>query len=180
QRLEKFGEDTCDLLRTIEASFGIEFSDAELISSRTIRELGECISRKLKQPISDRCLNAVVFNQLRHAFVNLFDTPRVSIDPQTPLRKLMPWIARRRQWRLIQDHLGLVLPDLRWPIWLAGLSLAIVITVIAPNWTSLTSKGGLLSVLVPVLGGILIWTLILKCLSPLARIFPRSCDTFGD
>jgi hypothetical protein len=180
QSLNGFGEDTCDLLHTIEASFGIEFSDDELVSSTTIRELGECISRKLEQPASEQCLNVIVFNRLRRAFVDLFDIPRSAINPGTPLGTLMPWINRRRRWHGIQDHLGLILPDLRWPIWPLELSLVIVITLIAPNWTSVTSRGGLLSGIVLALGGVLAWALVLRFLAPLARGFPRSCDTFGD
>ena len=182
QRLDGFGEDTCDLLCTIEVSFGIEFSSDELVSSTTIQKLGECISAKLDHPVSEQCLNAVVFYQLRRAFVDLFGTPRPRIDPGTRLAELMPWIVRRRRWRELQNHLGLVLPDLRCPIWLFGFSLAIAITLIVPIWTR-ASKGGLLGLLAALLllpSAVLACYLVLRLLTPLARVFPRSCDDFGD
>lgn len=179
-RLDEFGEDTCDLLHTIEESFGIEFSADDLNSARTIRELADCISKKLKHSISEQCLSAVVFNRLRCAFIDLFGTPRSAIRPGTPLVNLLPWTVRRRRWRDIQHHLDFLLPTLRWPIWLLVLSAGAVIVSLASVWTSVTSRVGMLSGLALILGGILVWAMVFRLFAPLARAFPRSCNTFGD
>jgi hypothetical protein len=45
-RLELFGEDTCELVSTIEASFGVKLTKNELIHAKTIRELAEFIWKK--------------------------------------------------------------------------------------------------------------------------------------
>ena len=47
QRMEAFGDDTCDLLEVIEKSFGVEFTDEELIAAETIGLLGVCISPQI-------------------------------------------------------------------------------------------------------------------------------------
>jgi hypothetical protein len=99
QRLKLVGEDTCDLLRVIEASFGVKFTEDEFVEAKTIGELADCIFTKLAQPLSEKCLSAVVFYRLRRTFIRLFDTSRANITPETPLRELMPWRGRKRQWR---------------------------------------------------------------------------------
>src|SRR5262245_44513910 len=90
QRLEAFGDDTCELIQTIEKSFGIEFSGAELASSKSIRDLSARISAKLDHRLTTGCLSAIVFYRLRHAFTTLFDVPRSRIRSGTSLSYLMP------------------------------------------------------------------------------------------
>jgi hypothetical protein len=180
QRLKLVGEDTCDLLRVIEASFGVKFTEDEFVEAKTIGELAECIFSKLEQPLSEKCLSAVVFYRLRRTFIRLFDTSRANITPETPLRELMPWRDRKRQWRRMQEHLRFVLPELRWPLWLVALSLAVVISVFTLGWTRLVSLAGSAAGVLTVLGGFLALAFLLKLLAPLARHFPRSCESFGD
>jgi hypothetical protein len=183
QRLKLFGEDTRDLLCTIEASFGVKFSENDLIEAKTIAELAQRISKKLEQPLSEKCLSAVVFYRVRRTFIRLFDIPRGRITPEMPLRDIMPWKDRRKQWRGLQDHLRFVIPELRWPLWLVALSLAMVgavFTLPPLGWARLVPFAGSASGLVTLVGAICVWVLLLKLLAPLARTFPRSCDSFGD
>ena len=101
QRLNFFGEDTCDLLRTIEVSFGVMFSEDELVEAKTIGELAECISRKMQHSLAEKCLSALVFYQVRRILMSSFGISRAKITPETPLRELLPWKDRRRRWREI-------------------------------------------------------------------------------
>jgi hypothetical protein len=183
QRLNFFGEDTCDLLRTIEVSFGVMFSEDELVEAKTIGELAECISRKMQHSLAEKCLSALVFYQVRRILMSSFGISRAKITPETPLRELLPWKDRRRRWREIQNQLRFVLPELRWPLWLIALSLVIVAAVFAlPSlgWARLVSFAGSTSGLFTFFGAICAWVLLLKLLAPFARTFPRSCETFGD
>jgi hypothetical protein len=180
QRLNLFGEDTCDLLRTIEGSFGVMFSEDELVEAKTIGELAECISRKMQHPPSEKCLSALVFYQARRTLMSSFGISRAKITPETPLRELMPWKDRRRRWREIQNQLRFVLPELRWPLWLVALSFVIVGAVFALGWARLVSLVGSASWLFTLFGAFCAWVLLLKLLAPFARTFPRSCKTFGD
>jgi hypothetical protein len=180
QRLKLLGEDTCALLCVIEASFGVKFTENEFVEAKTIGELAECIFSKLEHPLSEKCLSTVIFYRLRRTFIRLFDISRATITPETLLRELMPLKGRKRQWRQMQEHLKLVLPDLRGPLWLILLSLVIVISVFTLGWTRLVSFAGSAAGLLTVLGGFFAWAFLLKLLAPLARNFPRNCESFGD
>lgn len=180
QRLQLFGEDTCELVRTIEESFGIMFSEDELVHARTIGELGHCIMGKLEHPVSHQCLSAIVFYRLRRAFSILFNIPRAQIAPATSLYELMPWKKRKKQWREIQNNLNFVLPQLRWSLWLVALSMLIVGLVLALPALKALWSFGTASVLFTIVAAIAIWVPVLVILSPLARTFPQSCETFGD
>ena len=94
QKLERFGEDACDLLQAIQESLGIEFTTDEMIAAETIGHLSERISNKLTDPRAERCLKAVVFYKLRRAFIDLFRFSRVTIRPDTWLSERLPWINR--------------------------------------------------------------------------------------
>jgi hypothetical protein len=58
-RLEQFGEDTTELVLTIEESFGIEFTTDDLAQAKTVGELSSCIVGKLRNPVSRQCLGAI-------------------------------------------------------------------------------------------------------------------------
>jgi hypothetical protein len=175
-RLEQFdGEDTAALLLVIQKSFGIEFTTDDLVRAETIGELGACIWEKSKRLAPERCLSAVVFYRLRRAFIDQFDIPRDIIKPDKSLIDLLPWPGRRKQWRGIQKHSDLMLPDLRMPRWLFGSSLVIAtaISVLAGQRWSIPGY-------VLIVVGIMTLVLVSYLLRPLCRAFPRSCDTFGD
>ncbi len=58
-RLEQFGEDTTELVLTIEESFGIEFTSDDLVQAKTVGELSSCIVVKLRNPVSRQCHGAI-------------------------------------------------------------------------------------------------------------------------
>jgi hypothetical protein len=181
QRLQLFGEDSCELVLTIEQSFGVMFSEDDLVQATTIGALSHTIFTKLKSPVSPRCLSAVTFYELRAAFVEVFGTTRSTIFPAVSLRELMPWKSRKRQWRKIQDRLNYVLPQLTWTLWLVALWL--LLTGLALyflfGWQTFKMLGAP-SVLVGIVAAISILRLTAMILSQLGRHFPRSCETFGD
>jgi hypothetical protein len=97
QRLRLFGEDSCDLVSTIEHSFGVKFSEDELVQATTIGTLARIAFVKLEHPVGPQCLRAVMFYKLRRTFIELFDIPRTQIVPEKSLYELMPWTARKKQ-----------------------------------------------------------------------------------
>jgi hypothetical protein len=182
QRLELFGEDSYALVRVVQESFGIELTTDELIAAETVGALCGCVCGKLQHSLSERCLSDVVFYQLRQAFITLFKTRRSTIGPDTLLTELVPWTNRKSRWRRARKHLGLVLPDLTWPVWLFCLSLLIsglVDAMVFSRWMRPFSNAGFRDVL-GILGALLTWGVVLRLLNPFARAFPRSCKTFGD
>jgi hypothetical protein len=106
--------------------------------------------------------------------------PRSRIAPETPLRELMPWKSRKKQWRGIQDHLRFALPELKWPLWLVALPLVFIGLLVTLSWPRLLSFVGAASWLIAIVGGFCLWAIVLRLLAPFARTFPRSCETVGD
>jgi hypothetical protein len=181
ERLQLFGEDSCDLVLTIEQSFGVRFSEDDLVQATTIGALSHTIFTKLESPVSPRCLSAVTFYKFRAAFVEVFGVPRDAISPTASLRKLMPWKSRKRQWRKIQQHLDYVLPQLTWTLWLVALWLLLVGLAFYFLFASrMFNMFGAVPLLVGIVGPISILFFTGVILNPLARRFPRSCKTFGD
>jgi hypothetical protein len=181
QRLRLFGEDSCELVSTIEQSFGMKFSEDELVQATTIGTLAQIVFAKLKHPVSPQCLSAVMFYRLRRAFVELFEIPRIKIAPAKSLYELMPWTTRKKQWRTIQNHLNYALPQLTWPLWLLALGLLLAAaTLYFLFGLKMLRTLGAASAPVGVIGFVSVFVLVAVILNPLGRGFPRNCETFGD
>jgi hypothetical protein len=181
ERLRLFGEDTCLLVGTIEDSFGMKFTEDELIRAKTLGALAEIIFKKIEHPVGSQCLSAIAFYKLRRAFIEIFHTSRAKIAPATALYELMPWKTRKKQWRNLQDHLNYVLPPLTWPIWLVVFALFLAGSTLYLLFDSKMSKAfGAAAALVGIIAAITVLVLVAVVLSPLAREFPRSCGTFRD
>lgn len=184
QRLEPFGDDTWDLLRVIQESFGIKFTADDLIAANTVGKLGECISKKLTGPPTDRCLGAVVFHRLRRAFVDLYLAPRAKIRPDTGLDELLPWPRRLGRWESLRRQSKLILPDLAYPGWLVG---AVLLVSTAGAWTFVgwfrkIPRSELATVAGP--ATLAVWILnfvfLMRLARPIAQAFPHSCDSMRD
>jgi hypothetical protein len=181
QRLQLFGEDSCDLVSTIEQSFGVMFSEDELDQATTIGTLARIVFVKLKHPVGPQCLSAVMFYKLRRAFIELFDIPRTQIVPEKSLYELMPWTTRKKQWRTVQNHMNYVLPPLTWTVWLLALWLFLASTTLYVLFGSkMLRMLGAASVVVGAIGVVSVLVLVAVILNPLGRGFPRTCETFGD
>ncbi len=180
-RLKSFGEDTCDLVSTIEDSFGIKFTQDELIHAQTLGTMAQTLYNKSEHPVGPQCLSAITFYKLRRAFIHLFDARRAEISPATSLYELMPWKTRNKQWRDIQDYLHYALPQLGWPLWLLGFALLLAVSILYVLFNfKVLSAIAAASVLVGIVGFISVLVLVCVVLNPLAREFPRGCVTFGD
>jgi hypothetical protein len=110
QRLDLLPEDLEDLVHTIDASFGISLTERELCKAKSIGGLAACVSQKMSNPRTSRCLSSVVFYRLRQTFITSFKIPPAAIKTETPLHTLMPWVTRRKGWREVQHALQVELP----------------------------------------------------------------------
>lgn len=171
------GEDTWELFAVIEESFDIKFGPYEEVVGKTVGELAKCISCGSKYPRAEQCISSAVFYRMRRSFLSLFGTAQGKIDPTTHLSKLLPWGSRRSRWRQLQENLDLTLPSLTYPTWLLLLSLTIAITLGIVSWPYSRSST---SIPVVVLCLFAAWLCLALLLTPFARGFPSSCDTFGD
>jgi hypothetical protein len=181
QRLRLFGEDSSELVGTIEHSFGIKLSEDDLVQAETIGALTQIVLAKCEHPVSQQCLSAVMFYKLRRAFIESFDIPRAKIAPATSLYDLIPWRRRKKYWRKIQDRLNYTLPQLRWPLWLVTLWLLLTgSTLYFLFGLKMLGALGVASVLVGIIAVLSVLVLVAVVLSPLGREFPGSSKTFGD
>jgi hypothetical protein len=181
QRLSLFGEDSCELVSTIEQSFGVKFSEDELLKATTVGTLAHTVFVKLEHPVTEKCLSSVMFYKLRRAFVDLFEMPRTRIVSAKPLKELMPWTSRKKQWRTVQNHLNLVLPQLTWPGWLFVVWLFLVAAALyLIVGSKMLRTFGTASALVGAISFLVVLVLLAVVLGPLGRGFPRNCKTFGD
>jgi len=177
------GEDTWELFEVIEDSFGVDLGDFSALCGKTVSELAEVVSKKANYPTPQKCLSAVAFYRLRSAFGTLFGIPRTTIRPATRLSDLLSGKVRRARWMMLQEHLGLTLPALRFPGWVLWLSLisppALLISLRA--FVGLRLSAGWIvggsSVLI-----LLTFARIIPAVDariPPARIIPEGCETFG-
>lgn len=180
QKLDLLPEDLEDLVRTIETSFGISFTERELCNAGTIGGLAHCVSQKISNPRPSHCLSAIVFYRLRQTLITSWNLPRTAMKPETPLGTLMPWLSRRRRWREIQDALQVELPQLLYPVWVIAASISVTGLVFWAGWSRLASLTGKALGLAVFFGAIFVWAAVIRLLTPLARAFPKSCETFGD
>jgi hypothetical protein len=181
QRLQLFGEDSSALVSTIEQSFGVKFSEDELVQATTLGELAHTVFVKMEHPVASKCLSAVTFYQLRRAFMDSFGIPRAQVVPAKSLAELMPWPSRRKQWRAIQTHTNLILPQLRWSVWLLVLWFFLTaLTLFALLTSTMLRTLGSASALIEAISILAVLVLFALALSPLARDFPRNCKNFGD
>lgn len=177
------GEDTWELFEAIEHSFGINLGDYHTICGMTVSELAELVCEKANYPTPEKCLSSVTFYRLRHAFETQFNVPNESIRPTTFVSELIPFKNRPARWKMLQDHVGLKLPNLQFPLWLLGVSL------IAPPvfLLSLRALFGLRigTIWIFNLSLVLYYLLFARVIPaidkhfPLPRLLPKECATFG-
>jgi hypothetical protein len=181
QRLRLFGEDSTELVGTIEQAFGIKLSEDDLVHAETIGALAGIVLAKFEHAITQRCLSAVMCYKLRRAFIESFDIPRAKIVPATSLYDLMPWKSRRKYWREVQDRLNYTLPQLRWPLWLVAVWLLLTgSTLYLLFGLKMLTTLGVSSVLLAIIAAVSVLVLMAVVLGPLGLEIPGSCKTFGD
>lgn len=117
------GEDTWELFEAIESSFAVDLGDYREMCGKTVKELAELINKKADYPAGDKCLSSVAFYRVRRAFETLYSIPRKAIRPATPVSDLLPLEHRSTKWPMLEEHLGLTVPELNYPNWILWLSL---------------------------------------------------------
>ncbi len=108
-------EDIEDLLVKVEKSFGIEFSENELVNIQTFGELCDYIKNKIQLDKQDDCTSQQAFYKLRNVLFSVLKVDRVKITPDTLLAELLPRQKRKTRIKLIERTLGFKLSILRPP-----------------------------------------------------------------
>jgi hypothetical protein len=175
----EIGEDTWDLFAAIEDSFGVDLGNYHELAGISVGELADKISALAKYPDENACLSAVAFFRLRKALTEQFGLPRSAIRPTTSLYELLPWASRRTRWRLLEKHLGLEQPSLRWPGWVLLLALILPTSVLISIWTHFDLRTSVQSLSWSFIALFVLFLLALRASLPLARALPSDCATVG-
>ncbi|GHC65896.1 acyl carrier protein [Ulvibacter litoralis] len=108
-------EDIEDLLVKVEKSFGIEFSENELVNVRTFGELCDYIKNKIQLDKQDDCTSQQAFYKLRNVLTSILKVDKNEITPDTQLADLLPRQIRKTRINQIEQSLGFKLSLLRPP-----------------------------------------------------------------
>lgn len=108
-------EDIEDLLVKVEKSFGIEFSENELVNVRTFGELCDYIKNKIQLDKQDDCTSQQAFYKLRNVLTSNLKVDKNEIIPDTQLADLLPRQIRKTRINQIEQSLGFQLSLLRPP-----------------------------------------------------------------
>jgi hypothetical protein len=170
-------EDTEELLREIQLSFWIDFTEDDIVQAETIGDLFDCVVRKGGGFHSPKCLTSVAFYRLRQALVDVSGSERRSFRPNSSLRTLMPWRVRRARWKALESQPRLILPSLQphrwfvlalWPV-AAAVAIGYLLALEGMPETSLAWCVALIS---GFLFTLMAWVALLLVTSPLHRSLP--------
>jgi len=121
-------EDIEDLLGKVESSFGITFSDGELIHIKTFGELCDHVTNKIQLDNADDCTTQQAFYKLRNAITETLKIESKDISPDSLLLNLLPRRSRRTIVNGIEKQLGFKISILRPPTWIMVILAIILIT----------------------------------------------------
>lgn len=130
------GLDAVELVMAVEEKFGIAITDEEATRTLTVGDLKRLVRSKVDTVTGEDCLSQRAFYLIRSSAMSLFDVPRRSVRPDTPLDDVVPGAARRERWQQLQSSLGVAeLPYLIRP-YSVRLIIAILIlaTLVVTTW----------------------------------------------
>jgi acyl carrier protein len=187
------GLELLEMVLEVERTFGIKLPDARASEVRTVGDLHGCIIEILGREAGERQLADGVFEKLRIALATIKGMTPESIDADTQLSTLLPFIGRRSAWRRLAKLIDLPLPPLQRP---HVLSTIITVVAIPLGWIfGILAIGRLLPskttdilawleaalVIVSVFLAIFVFWLVGRCLtSPFAAFWPKALRTVGD
>lgn len=172
------GLDAVELVMEVEDKFGVAIPDAAASQMQTVGDLYAYLLTHPGEPaVAPACYSQRAFHQVRRELV-AEGIGREAVRPSTPLRKLLPFVRRRRIWRSIGKQLNLQLPGLRLPAWFSLLLFLTVAGCMA--WLLQQSSENIrpTEIVVGTLYGLFMWAmLLLLCLALFGRAFPARIRT---
>jgi acyl carrier protein len=100
------GLDGVELVMSIEATFGVEFSDAEAEACITPAHVIDLVSRKVRPAPDAGCVSQRKFHKLRKILVQQFGVARRAVKPQADMRILLAGRDARDIWPQLQAAAG--------------------------------------------------------------------------
>jgi len=180
------GEDTAELLGSIEEVFDIRFAQNDAFPE-TIGELCDLIKSHLPGLRTPKCMSSVTFYALRSAIVGVLGCRRDSVTPSTRLDSLLSSGTRlRSEWKEIEKSLVLKMPLLTFSQGVeACLSLAffgigaVVVLFVLPKLFPSTGDR-IVAFCFTCFSAFILWVITRARLQPLATQLPAGGATVGD
>jgi hypothetical protein len=180
------GEDTAELLGSIEESFGIRFTEDDAFP-KTVGDLCDLVRSHLPGPKTPKCMSSVTFYALRRAIMGELGCRRDSIAPSTRIDSILSTGAqRRREWKGIEKSLVLKMPLLAFSQGVeACISLAFfgigagVVLFVLPKLVPSTGDR-IVAFCFTCFCAFILWAITRAKLQPLATQLPAGSATVGD
>lgn len=119
------GLDTVELVMEIEEGFGVSISDAAASEIETVGQVWRFLLRETSGwELPGVCLSAATFYSLRRGSRGL--GVQQQLHPDTAIKELLPKGDERHFWQRLEQMTGFLLPPLRCPKWISGLSIAAI------------------------------------------------------
>jgi acyl carrier protein len=185
------GLELVEMVMDAEETFGIAIPDSQISEVRTVGEFHECIVEILKQDLDETTLATNILDDLRNAITSVTGAAPGSIDADTRLSTLFPFIGRKTAWKRLEQSFGVSLPPLELPrlIRTIGIVVAIPLGWICgllamqnlglPKAGFLAALAAILGIVLGVISIVIFWQVGRWLLSPLAACWPRGLDTVG-
>ena len=109
------GLDSVELVMTIEDKFGICIPDNEYQNISTVQQMADAIFERLTLAPNHKCLSQIIFYRIRKAFEE-FGNHRNDILPSTRMIDLLNSDNLKSDWSKLEDHIGLQIPKLIYPL----------------------------------------------------------------
>lgn len=176
------GLEGVELIMSIEETFGVEFSDEEIFEAVTPRLIGDKIFLKLQKTDEKTCLTQRAFYILRRSLMQLFNLPRDSVKPDTPINDIISPKRQHLAWEQIRSMVqARSWPGLNRPILLIWILSFITIFSGVLFTISLQANFDLsLSLFIGMLMTIQIGVLSAKVTTPYRTRLPRWCKSIRD
>lgn len=173
------GLEGVEMLCATEKRFGIEISDEEAGTIRTVGQLHRLVTTKLGRCETNECLTHRAFYRLRRVLIQVLEFPRSGVRPGRSLTSALLPSQRHRLWAALAGE-GLRMPALRPPMPLQFIAAALFVvgscSAIVSFGTQESPLQGLLIGGITLAVMLLLWGLSMV----LAAVPDESCLTIGD
>jgi acyl carrier protein len=175
------GLELVEIVMEVEDTFGIVITDDDATGMRSVGELHRQIIESRLRARQRGCPTARAFHKIRRVLMESASVPRRSIRPSTPLKAILPPVARRRAWRTLQETTSGRLRGLRLPFRLGPLMAgAWVLSGVLGAATLMPRVGFDHGVVLAGTAAVALLLVTFYLARPLALAFPRGVVTVGD
>ncbi len=121
------GLDPIEFIMAVEDAFEISIPNRDAEKLDTLDDLSRYVRQRVQPGSSPECATAKMFYRLRQTLMKVTGRAREKIRPESRLDDVIPRACRAQQWPLLQQELGLRLPQLQMPGLVMGVNTALIL-----------------------------------------------------